>query len=102
MEKEIKKETYQARVADFFDTYENYIIEEIIPEALAYYLKIAYDKNLLSKCPIINHLNSAVDCFNILVNIDNKILYKVEKILISKYNLKIVNRNESKIILISK
>ena len=24
MEKEIKKETYQARVADFFDTYENY------------------------------------------------------------------------------
>ena len=98
MVEDIKEEIYENRVADFFNTYENYLIEEIIPEALAYYLKIAYEKNLISKCQIINHLNSAIDAFNLFITVDDKLIIKVEEILMSKYNLKIENKNESKII----
>ena len=102
MEEEQTKAIYEARVADFFDTYENYIIEEVVPDVLAYYLKTAYEKNLLSECPIINHLNSAVDSFNLFITIDDKLIKKVEVILMSKYNLKIENKNVSKLILITK
>lgn len=97
MEKELE-EIYKERVADFFSNYENYIIKEVIPESLAYYLKTAYEKDLISECPIINHLNSAIDIFNLSIKVTDELILKVEKILIEKYNLRIDNKDKSIIV----
>ena len=98
MENELQEEMYQERVADFFNNYEGYIIDEVIPESLAYYLSTAYDKNLLSTCPIINHLNSAIDVFNLPIKVTDELIVKVEEILVQKYNLKIASKEESIIV----
>ena len=97
MEKELE-EIYKERVADFFSNYEYYIIKEVIPESLAYYLKTAYEKDLISECPIINHLNSAIDIFNLSIKVTDELILKVEKILIEKYNLRIDNKDKSIIV----
>lgn len=98
MENVLEEEMYQERVADFFNNYEGYIINEIIPESLAYYLSTAYDKNLLSTCPIVNHLNSAIDVFNLPIKVTDELIIKVEEILEQKYNLKIASKEESIIV----
>ena len=98
MENVLEEEMYQERVADFFNNYEGYIINEIIPESLAYYLSTAYDKNLLSTCPIVNHLNSAIDVFNWPIKVTDELIIKVEEILEQKYNLKIASKEESIIV----
>ena len=98
MEKELQEEKYEERVADFFNNYESYIVNEIIPESLAYYLNTAYNTNLLSTCPLINHLNSAIDVFNLPIKVTDELITKVEEILVKKYNLKIINKEESIIV----
>ena len=70
--------------------------EFIVPEAVAFYLANGYIRNCLSSCPLTNHINSAIDVFNINCNID-KILSEIKKILRIKYNLKIVKNNPLKI-----
>ena len=98
MENVLEEEMYQERVADFFNNYEGYIINEIIPESLAYYLSTAYDKNLLSTCPIVNHLNSAIEVFNLPIKVTDELIIKVEEILVQKYNLKLASKEESIIV----
>lgn len=80
----------------FFNNYSEYIQEFIVPEAVAFYLANGYIRNCLSSCPLRNHINSAIDVFNIECDI-NKILFEIKKILRIKYNLKIVRNNPLKI-----
>lgn len=99
MDKELdyELETDEEKISIFFDEYENYILNETIPEVVAHYLAKAYKMNLLSPCPIRNHINSALDIFNIECELES-IYSKIENILYEKYNLKIVNPKNSEII----
>ena len=49
-------------------------------------------KKILSKAPLYNHINSAIDIFNIRCDID-KLIPSIKKILRIKYNLRIVKDN---------
>lgn len=93
---ELDDEIYEQKVADFFDEYESFVYYELIPEAIAKYLAIGYFKDLLSPCPIKNHINSAIDIFNLDYEVA-VILPKIEEILLNKYNLKIVDYKLTKI-----
>ena len=44
-------------------------------------------------CPLRNHINSAIDVFNVRCDID-KLIPQIKLILKIKYNLKIINRNK--------
>lgn len=70
----------------------NYLKEFIIPDVVAFYIADSFYKKVLSESSLYNHINSAVDIFNISCDI-NKLLPSVKKILKIKYNLKIVNNN---------
>ncbi len=83
-------------MATFFNNYSEDIQEFIVPEAIAFYLANGYIRNCLSSCHLRNHINSAIDVFNINCNTD-KILSEIKKILRIKYNLKIVRNNPLKI-----
>ena len=95
-DKDITDEEFEKKWLPFFNNYNEYIQEFIVPEAVAFYLANGYIRNCLSSCPLRNHINSAIDVFNIKCNTD-KILSEIKMILRIKYNLKIVKNNPLKI-----
>lgn len=93
---ELDDEKEQIKIGNFFDEYEEYIRNEIIPKAVAKYLALAFSKDLLSSCPIINHINSAIDIFNL--ELDSKvILPEIENILNKEYNIVIIDYQKTKL-----
>ena len=68
--------------------------EEIL---LPFYLANGYSRNCLSDCPLINHINSALDIFNVSCNVD-ELMPEIELVLKIKYNLKIAKNNPLKLI----
>lgn len=93
---ELEDEIDELKVTEFFDEYEDYVFDELIPEAVAKYLAMGYSKEFLSPCPIKNHINSAIDIFSLEMDVE-VILPKIEEILLTKYNLKIVDYELTKL-----
>lgn len=85
---DITDKEFEEILLPFYNNYNEYLIRFVIPEAVAFYLANGYSRNCLSDCPLRNHINSALDIFNVRYNID-KLVPQVKKILRIKYNLKI-------------
>ncbi len=93
---DFEEDIYEEKISEFFNDYEDYLNNKLIPEALAYYLNKAFELEVLSKCPIKSHLNSALDVFNLECDIDKTIL-RVEEILLVKYKIKIIDYDTSRL-----
>ena len=93
---DITDKEFEEIILPFYDNYSEYLINFVIPDAIAFYLANGHSRICLSDCPLINHINSAIDVFNVRCDID-KLIPEIEKILIIKYNLKIVNINPLKL-----
>ena len=76
----------------FYNNINDYLNNYVIPDLVAFYLANAYSRHCLSECNLINHINSAIDVFNVRCDID-KLIPSITKILRIKYNLKIVKNN---------
>ena len=76
----------------FYNNINDYLNNYVIPDLVAFYLAHAYSRHCLSECNLINHINSAIDVFNVRCDID-KLIPSIKKILRIKYNLKIVKNN---------
>ena len=90
--KDITDEEFEKLIIPFYDNYSAYLINFVIPDTIAFYLANGHRRNCLSDCPLINHINSAIDIFNVRCDID-KLIPSIKKILRIKYNLKIVKDN---------
>ena len=88
----ITDEEFEKLIIPFYDNYSEYLINFVIPDTIAFYLANGHSRNCLSDCPLINHINSAIDIFNVRCDID-KLIPEIKKILKIKYNLKIANIN---------
>ena len=80
----------------FYNNVNDYLNDYVIPDLVAFYLANGYRRHCLSDCPLRNHINSAIDIFNVRCDI-NKLIPEIEKILNIKYNLKIVTINPLKL-----
>lgn len=89
---DITDKEFEEILLPFYNNYNKYIINFVIPETIAFYLANGYSRNCLSDCPLINHINSALDKFNVRCNI-NELISQVENILRIKYNLKLEKEN---------
>ncbi len=89
---DITDKEFEEILLPFYNNYNKYIINFVIPETIAFYLANGYSRNCLSDCPLINHINSALDIFNVRCNI-NELISQVENILRIKYNLKLEKEN---------
>lgn len=89
---DIADKEFEEILLPFYDNYSEYLINFVIPDAIAFYLANGYSRNCLSDCSLINHINSAIDVFNVNCDAD-KLIPEIEKILKIKYNLIIVNIN---------
>lgn len=72
--------------------YDNYLKEFVIPDVVAFYIADNFYKKVLSRVPLYNHINSAINIFNVRCDID-KFIPPIKKILRIKYNLKVVKDN---------
>ena len=77
----------------FYNNVNDYLNNYVILDLVAFYLANGHSRNCLSDCPLRNHINSAIDVFNVRCDID-KLIPQIELILRIKYNLKIANRNK--------
>ena len=80
----IKGKEFEEILLPFYNNYSEYIIKFVIPDAIAFYLANGYSRNCLSNCPLRNHINSALDIFNVRCNVD-KLVPQVKKY--SKLNI---------------
>ena len=62
----------------FYNNINDYLNNYVIPDLVAFYLANAYSRHCLSECNLINHINSAIDVFNVRCDI-NKLIQKNEK-----------------------
>ena len=76
----------------FYNSINDYLNNYVIPDLVAFYLANEYSWHCLSKCNLINHINSAIDIFNCRCDI-SRLIPKVKEILKIKYNLIIVKDN---------
>mgnify|MGYP000021311891 CR=1 FL=1 len=94
---DITDKEFEEILLPFYNNYNEYLIKFVIPDAIAFYLANGYSRNCLSNCPLVNHINSALDIFNVRCNVD-ELIPNIKNILIIKYNLKIINIKKLRII----
>lgn len=85
---DITDKEFEEILLPFYNNYNEYLINFVIPDAVAFYLANGHTRNCLSDCPLINHINSALDIFNVRCNID-ELITQIAYILKIKYNLNI-------------
>lgn len=88
----ISDKEWEEKYLPFYDNYNDYVIKFVILDTLAFYLANAHYRGCLCDSKLYNHLNSAIDMFNISCDI-NSLIPSIKEILKIKYNLKIVNNN---------
>ena len=93
---DITDKEFEEILLPFYNNYNEYLINFVIPDTIAFYLANGHSRNCLSDCPLINHINSALDIFNVRCNV-NDLIQQIKLILRIKYNLKIVKNNPLKI-----
>lgn len=93
---DITDKEFEEILLPFYNNYNEYLINFVIPDAVAFYLANGHARNCLSDCPLCNHINSAIDIFNVRCNV-NDLISQIKLILRIKYNLKIIKNNPLKI-----
>lgn len=93
---DITDKEFEEILLPFYNNYNEYLIKFVIPDAVSFYLANGHSRNCLSDCPLINHINSALDIFNVRCSV-NDLIQQIKLILRIKYNLKIVKNNPLKI-----
>ena len=89
---DITDKEFEEILLPFYNNYNEYIIKFVIPDVIAFYLANGHARNCLSDCPLINHINSALDIFNTRCNV-GELIPEIELVLKIKYNLKIEKNN---------
>ncbi len=97
---DITDKEFEEILLPFFNNYNEYLIKFVIPDAVAFYLANRHARNCLSDCPLIYHINSALDIFNVRCNVD-ELIPEIELILKIKYNLKVVKNSPLKLMKIA-
>lgn len=83
---DITDEEFKKIYLPFYNNVNDYLNNYVIPDLVAFYLANAYSRHCLSKCNLINHINSAIDTFNCRCDII-RLIPKVKEILKIKHYL---------------
>ena len=96
--KDITDEEFLNIIVPFENVLEEYFINNIIYEFVAFYLSKGYEMSSLWECPLQHQINSAIETLA-GIRIKNKFNNnKLHKILKDKYSIKIIDTNTSQMI----
>ena len=82
------------KVIDFFyNNYDSFLEEYVIPEVIAFYIASSFYRNAMWEATFKQHFNSAYDTFNLTCNNYKKMKTEVVKLLRLKYSLEIISED---------
>ena len=96
--KDITDEEFLNIILPFENVLEEYFINNIVYEFVAFYLAKGYEMSALWECPLQHQINSAIETLagiRIKDKFDNN---KIHKILKHRYSIKIIDTNTSQMI----
>lgn len=96
--KDITDEEFLNIILPFENVLEEYFINNIIYEFVAFYLAKRYEMSSLWECPLQHQINSAIETLAGIIIKDKFDNNKLHKILKDKYSIQIIDTNTSQII----
>ena len=96
--KDITDEEFLNIIVPFENVLEEYFIDNIVYEFVAFYLAKGYEMSALWECPLQHQINSAIETLAGIRIKDKFDINKLNKILKDKYSIKIIDTNTSQMI----
>ena len=96
MKKYLSDEEFEKISAPFYDNFNEYLINYVLPDVVAFYLANSHYRNCLAESSLENHINSVQSIINIKCNI-TELITSIKEVLRIKYNLKIIQINPLKL-----
>ena len=92
-DEDISDEECEKIIDPFYENYDSYLEEYVIPEVIAFYIASSFYRNAMQEATFKQHFNSAFDMFNLTCNNYNRMKTEVIKLLRLKYSLEIISEN---------
>lgn len=96
--KDITDEEFLNIILPFENVLEEYFINNIVYEFVAFYLAKGYEMSALWECPMQHQINSAIETLAGIRIKDKFDINRLNKILKEKYSIKIIDSNTSQMI----
>ena len=94
-DEDISDEECKNVIDPFYDNYDIYLEEYVVPVVIAFYIASSFIKNAMWEATFYQHYNSAKDTFNVSDDEDyDSIKAEVIKLLRMKYSLEIICENQ--------
>lgn len=90
---DISDEECEKVIETFYDNYDSYLEEYVIPEIIAFYIANSFYRDTMWEATFEQHFNSAFDTFNLICKNYKKMKTEVIKLLRLKYSLEIINED---------
>lgn len=88
---DISDEECRNVIDPFYDNFDEYVVNYIMPEVIAFYIASSFYRNAMWEATFYQHYNSAKDIFNVSDDEDyDKVKTEVIKLLRMKYSLEII------------
>lgn len=92
-DEDITDEEFEKILKPFVDNYDDFIINYIMPEVIAYYIANSFYRNAMYETTFIQEYNSAKDLINLFGEDYEQVKAEVMKLLRIKYALEVINEN---------
>ncbi|MGN1324338.1 MAG: hypothetical protein ACI4VR_03985 [Bacilli bacterium] len=92
-DEDISDEECEKVIDPFYDNYNSYLEEYVVPEVIAFYIASTFYRNAMWEATFEQHFNSASDTFNLICKNYKKMKAGVIKLLRLKYSLEIISED---------
>lgn len=92
-DEDITDEEFEKVLKPFIDNYDEFIVNYIMPEVIAYYMANAYYRNAMYETTFIQEYNSTKDLINLFGEDFEFVKSQVVKLLKIKYALEIISED---------
>ena len=93
-DEDISDEECEKVIDPFYENYDSYLEEYVIPKVIAFYIASSFYRNVMQEVTFEQHFNSAFDTFNLMCRNYKKMKAEVIKLLSLKYSLEIINKDQ--------
>ena len=92
-DEDISDEECEKVIDSFYENYDSYLEEYVIPEVITFYIASSFYRNAMQEATFKQHINSAFDTFNLMCRNYKKMKAEVIKLLRLKYSLEIISED---------
>ncbi len=92
-DEDISDEECEKVIDPFYENYDSYLEEYVVPEVIAFYIASSFYRNAMWEATFKQHFNSAFDTFNLTCKNYKKMKTEIIKLLRLKYSLEMISED---------